>query len=706
VFFGREAEIRELLDRLVAPEGRFVIVSGDSGSGKSSLVDAGILSRLEDGSDNGSFCCLRMVPSGGADPFDALLRALRPLTEHAGLDDFQLGRDLAEGRKELTEVLKDILTRGLPQDRLLLFLDQMEELFTTQDNGPDLVQRLLTGLYTATQTQPLQVIATIRSDLLHHCYAHPEMLAVLKGPGHYPLGRTAPHNLYEMIVRPALCAGVKVPETLARRLIDDVGAQPGNLPMLAFVLQRLFDQCEDDTLTLADYQAMGGLTGAIAEHVGEVEHRLAKDLNLNREQLEQCLSSLFDVLVRVDSDGLPTRRWSQLIALPDILAPVVEALVKARLLTTESKGIESVVSVAHERLFEAWPALAHWVATHQDELLRLLTDELEKRSLLIQGQLDANEWQRHNHDLVYLWHSNRLQRLQGIIKGLPQDNVDPTLRDFAWPQQTLIRKLEDSAMSHPIRDRIGHYLAVLNDPRHGVGLQENGTPDIDWVAIPGGEIELVGVTNRFMVKPFYMARYLVTNIQFQAFVDAQDGYAKTEWWQGMAENANDGPEKPRWGEPPNYPRDTVSWYEAMAFCRWLSHRLGFEVRLPTEMEWQQAATGGTPKYNYPWGLECNRLRCNTVESGLNHSTAVGLYQAGASTQGVLDMSGNLWEWCLNKFNQPAEHIFVDTNDSRVLRGGSWLNCQEDAKAAYRDFAHPSGRYEGYGFRVVCMSPIR
>jgi hypothetical protein len=705
VFFGREAEVRELLDRLAAPEGRFVIVSGDSGSGKSSLVDAGVLSRLEDGSENGSLYCVRMVPSGGANPFDALLRTLRPLAERAGRDDYQLGRELAEGDKQPVEVLKNLLCRGLEADRLLLFLDQMEELFTTPELDTGLVQRFLSGLYAATLTLPIQVIATIRSDLLHHCYVHTEMLAVLKGSGHYPLGRTAPHNLHEMIVRPALCAGVNAPEDLASRLIDDVGAQPGNLPLLAFVLQRLFDQRDDTTLTLDAYQAMGGLTGAIAEHVGEVEHRLAQDLNLNREQLEQRLSNLFEVLVRVDIEGLPTRRRAQRKVMPDMLAPVVEALVKARLLTTEGEGIYSVVSVAHERLFEAWPALAHWVATHQDELLRLLTDELDNQSLLIQGQLDANEWQRHHHDLSFLWHSDRLQRLQGIIERLPQDHVDPTLRDFAWPQQTLIRRLDDPELTHATRDTIGHYLSVLGDPRPGVGVRNDGTPDIEWVLVTAGEIELKKGAGRFSVKSFNMARYLVTNIQFQAFIDAQDGYSKADWWQGMAENANNGPEKPRWAES-NHPRDTVSWYEAVAFCRWMSRRLGFEVRLPTEMEWQQAATGGNPKNVYPWGGEWHELQCNTVESGLNHTTAVGLYPSGASAQGILDLSGNLWEWCLNKFNQPADLILVDSNESRVLRGGSCLNYQEDAHLDYRDYAHPSGRYEGYGFRVLCASPIR
>ena len=583
VFFGREVEVRELLDRLAAPEGRFVIVSGDSGSGKSSLVDAGVLSRLLNASQNGSILCLRMVPSGGANPFDALLRTLRPLTERAGLDDYQLGRDLAEDRKELAEVLQDILSRGLQEDRLLLFLDQMEELFTTQDSDPALVDRLLTDLYAATQTQPLQVIATIRSDLLHHCYAHPDMLVVLKGPGHYPLGRAAPHNLHDMIVRPARCAGVNVPETLARRLIDDVGAQPGNLPLLAFVLQRLFDQRQDATLTLDAYQAMGGLSGAIAEHVSEVEQRLAE---------------LFEALVRVDIEGLPTRRRVQRKVLSKELEPIIEALIKARLLTTEGEGALRLVSVAHERLFEAWPALAHWVAEHKEDL-----------RLLRQGELDSAEWERQDHDIAYLWHPDRLQHLQTIIANLPSERVDRTLRSFAWPQRVLIQLLNDPNMAQDTRDSIGHSLAVLGDPR--VGIKEDGTPHIDWVEIHGGEIELVEVAGHFTVKLFHMARYLVTNAQFPAFVEATDGYTISDWWKGMPKEASNGPDNPRWDES-NFPRETISWYEAVAFCRWLSHRLGFEVRLPTEMEWQQAATGGDLVNVYPWGPNWEDLRCNTL----------------------------------------------------------------------------------------------
>jgi formylglycine-generating enzyme required for sulfatase activity len=90
----------------------------------------------------------------------------------------------------------------------------------------------------------------------------------------------------------------------------------------------------------------------------------------------------------------------------------------------------------------------------------------------------------------------------------------------------------------------------------------------------------------------------------------------------------------------------------LAFCRWLSEKLGYEIRLPTEWEWQQAATGGNPENEYPWGPEWAGSCANTIESELSHSTAVGIYPQGASPVGALDMAGNVWEWCLNEYDNP------------------------------------------------------
>jgi len=496
-----------------------------------------------------------------------------------------------------------------------------------------------------------------------------------------------------MIVRPAQCAGIRVSESLARRLVEDVGTQAGNLPLLAFALQRLFEKREDNALSEAAYKAMGGLTGAIGEHVGEVEHELAKALQLDPERLEHLLSDLFEPLVQVDIEGLPTRRRASLANLAEPLAPLIETLIQARLLASEGEGEDSTVSVAHERLFEAWPTLERWVAEHQDDL-----------RLLRQGELDAAEWRRQGHGLTYLWHVDRLQRLQAVIEAQPAGRVGEELRAFAWPQQRLIGLLDDLELDHETRDTIGRHLAVLGDPRPGVGVDQNGTPDIDWVAIPGGKVKLEEGGGTAKVAPFHMSRYLITNAQFWAFVDAEDGYGNSDWWKKTPEDANDGPQKPRWSEP-NRPRETVSWYEAIAFCRWLSHRLDLEVRLPTEPEWQQAATGGEPGNAHPWGREWDARRCNTSESGLNRTVAVGLYPAGASAQGVLDLAGNLWEWCLNKYEKPEETAIDESVGSRVVRGGSWDYYQDFARADYRYFNHPDDRRGRLGFRVVCSSPI-
>jgi formylglycine-generating enzyme required for sulfatase activity len=285
-------------------------------------------------------------------------------------------------------------------------------------------------------------------------------------------------------------------------------------------------------------------------------------------------------------------------------------------------------------------------------------------------------------------------------------------------------------LSHEARARLGDRLAALGDTRTGVAVGEDGTPCIDWVAIPGGEIEISQETGDsrprglrkwlpgFLrgeirraeqhcveVVAFHMSRYPVTNAQFKAFAQATDGYRSPDWWRDMPADANDGPKDPRWSAP-NRSRETVSWYEAVAFCRWLSDRLGFEVRLPTELEWQNAATDGDPRNVYPWGPEWDADRCNTSESGLERTVAVGMYPAGASAQGIHDLAGNVFEWCLNKYDTPSDEAVDGSGDGRVLRGGSWSYFQGLARAAFRLYRSPDGRFDYYGFRVVCASPIR
>ncbi|MCC6861618.1 MAG: SUMF1/EgtB/PvdO family nonheme iron enzyme [Bryobacterales bacterium] len=258
------------------------------------------------------------------------------------------------------------------------------------------------------------------------------------------------------------------------------------------------------------------------------------------------------------------------------------------------------------------------------------------------------------------------------------------------------------------RAAVGRALGRLGlDTRKGVGLTAHGLPDIDWVEIPAGEFIYQEGEQR-KLGCFFVARYPVTNAQYQAFLDALDGYRQDRWWKGM-DRPDRQPAAPKWTEP-NHPRETVSWHEAMAFCGWLGYKRGFEVRLPTEWEWERAARG-TDGRPFPWVGEYQPGYANIDETwggagshSLGRTSPVGIYPAGASPEGVMDLSGNVWEWCLNDYEKP-DHIQRGGRESRVLRGGAWNGSQGYARAVFRSRGPPGCRGGHLGFRVVCSSPI-
>ena len=278
--------------------------------------------------------------------------------------------------------------------------------------------------------------------------------------------------------------------------------------------------------------------------------------------------------------------------------------------------------------------------------------------------------------------------------------ASPVLDRFLRPQEVLIKQLEQDSLSHDRRALIGG-LSRFGDPRPGVGLRPDGLPDIEWVDIEPGKVKLEEIEKPFDVKRFRIAKYPVTNVQFQAFINAEDGYGNAEWWKDMEQSA--GPAEPSWKEA-NSPRETVSWFEAVAFCRWLSKRAGLQIRLPTEWEWQQAATGGDREREYPWPGGWDSTRCNSYESRLRRTSAVGMYPRGATRQGVLDIAGNVYEWCLNKYEQPdtADSLRIDNDErrQRVMRGGSWGHGPVYLRASYRFRGNADLRYSDIGFRLA------
>ncbi len=296
VFFGREVEVQEILERFQTLSPPFMIISGDSGIGKSSLVDAGLLPVLEAASvtDAQPTESLRLVPSQRQQPMDALLSVLTPLITKAGRHPDALAKELANAPETLGAHLTAILKEGGSAQRLLLFIDQMEELFTAQDLAQ--TNQLLSVLYQATQERALEVIGTIRSDHLHFCHRHPEMLRVLNSDGHYALGPVQPYMMQDMIIKPAQAAGLTITESFAKRLIHESEADAANLPLLAFVLNKLFEERLGNELSETAYDTFGGVTGVIAAHVKVVEQNIQDSVKVNPHTV---LPDIFQTLVKL-----------------------------------------------------------------------------------------------------------------------------------------------------------------------------------------------------------------------------------------------------------------------------------------------------------------------------------------------------------------------------------------------------------------------
>lgn len=283
-------------------------------------------------------------------------------------------------------------------------------------------------------------------------------------------------------------------------------------------------------------------------------------------------------------------------------------------------------------------------------------------------------------------------------------------------RQVLTRRLTNPQLTATpaLRALAGRTLSRLGDTRPGVGFViKDGLklPDIVWgETVPAGTYTIGGDSKAFysfdkraikISQPFRLALYPVTYAQFNCFVQADD-FRDARWWQRMPPEVQDLEEQRL--QFANHPRETVSWYQAIAFCRWLSDKLGYEVDLPHEYEWEAAARYPDSRF-YPWGNTFDAAKANTSESGVGSTTAVGIYLPGANVAlGLYDLSGNVWEWCRNKYENPDDTRVDASSKGRVWRGGSWRKAQSVAHAASRNYYHPDVRDDDVGFRVVCRPP--
>ncbi|GHE08892.1 hypothetical protein GCM10010339_59290 [Streptomyces alanosinicus] len=370
LFFGRDRMVEEL-GRLVCDH-RLAVLFGASGSGKSSLLRAGLIPRLRE-----------EIAARG---YPAVLRILTPGPRPAA----SYGRLLAPAE-------------GDPESWVVV--DQFEEVFTLCHDLRERDRFIDLLLAARDPDSRLRVLVAVRADFYVRCAEHRDLADALAGAG-LLLGPMTADELREAVVKPAQAVGLLVERELTARLVEEVLDEPGGLPMLSHVLLETWRRRKSRMLTLAGYEAAGGVRGAIAASAEEAYGSLTAD--------QACAARRLLLRMVEPGQGTPdTRRPLTRVELaewadPDVPA-VVERLARARLLTVTEEGVE----LAHEALLTCWPRLHGWIEEDRERLRhhRRLTEA-------------ARVWLEHDRDPGTLYRGTRLARVAELF---PDPSPDPAL---------------------------------------------------------------------------------------------------------------------------------------------------------------------------------------------------------------------------------------------------------------------------------------
>jgi hypothetical protein len=405
VFFGRNSEIKEITERLRSPtqrSARSVLTGvGPSGSGKSSLVRAGVLPRL------GAQDWLTTPPTlPGTDPLASLARALA-----AAAKDKRIDVNTASMRKDLehdglTTLATDFLIAADADDqcKLLLVVDQFEELLTQA--GPEKRRRFAATLEPALGG-PVQVPATMRPEFLDAASKD----AALSGIAlpEYQVRPLRSEALRSVIEEPAAVAGFEFEDGLVATLVADTGSG-GALPLLAYTLAQLTDGVRRGALlTHQQYVGIGGVSGALQRQADAALEEASSAAGVTPEQVVSDLLGL----VTVDEQGQPTKRHEPLDDISSVMNEELQPFVNRRLLTTHREGAHSFVTVAHEAFLDHWPPLKREIDSK--------TTAIRARKKI---EADADDWLASGRDKAALLPRGKLTKATEDI-GTPMKKAPP-----------------------------------------------------------------------------------------------------------------------------------------------------------------------------------------------------------------------------------------------------------------------------------------
>ena len=384
LFFGRDSEIRAILERLRNEP--FVVVAGASGVGKSSLCRAGILPRAAEHGlwDKRPWSTVTLTP--GRRPVFALAAALAGFLEK---DEDVLAADI---RKDWREVHRELRKRQRSRGPLLIFIDQMEELVTLSDPAETAnIAEVIESFSTA--APGLRLIATVRGDFLVRVASLPGLSDEVSR-ALYVLKPLAAENVREAVVGPARAKGVNFEsESMVENLVAATVESEGALPLLQFALAELWEARDVARAVIpgSALEARGGVTGALARHADGVLAALTAEQRAAARRILPLLVTLDGTRARQTEKELGAEEAQQKSALA--------GLVRGRLLTASesTEGEGSAYEVTHEALITSWPTLRHWL--EEDAERRILHDRLATA---------ISEWERSGKKREGLWSSRQI----------------------------------------------------------------------------------------------------------------------------------------------------------------------------------------------------------------------------------------------------------------------------------------------------------